>query len=115
MVAAQLESSTVDTLSGTTALLLLSVFAVVNVACLVLRRDPAHRNGFRAPTVVPYIGAVACVFLAGPWAKDRDDWVQYKVAGGMLAVGVVLWAVTWLLNRGVRGQKTGFRDIDHLE
>ncbi len=115
VVAAQLESSTVDTLSGTTALLLLSVFAVVNVACIVLRRDPAHRNGFTAPTVVPFIGAVACVFLAGPWSKDSETWVQYKVAGGMLAVGVVLWAATWLLNRGVRGQKTGFRDIDHLE
>ena len=34
---------------------------------------------------------------------------------GLLAVGVVLWALTWLTNRGVRAKKTGFRDIDHLE
>ena len=115
MVAAQLESSTVATLSGTTALLLLCVFAVVNVACLVLRRDPRHREGFRAPTVVPYVGAVTCLYLAGPWARDEDDWVQYQVAGGMLAVGVVLWALTWFANRGLRGQKTGFRDIENLE
>ncbi len=114
-VAAQLESSTVATLSGTTALLLLGVFAVVNVACLALRRDPRHRDGFRAPTVVPYVGVLACVFLVGPWAKDEANWVQYKVAGGMLAVGVVLWALTWFVNRGLRGQKTGFRDIDRLE
>ncbi len=115
VVAAQLESSTVATLSGTTALLLLCVFAVVNVACLVLRRDPRHREGFRAPTVVPYVGAVTCLYLAGPWARDEDDWVQYQVAGGMLAVGVVLWALTWFANRGLRGQKTGFRDIENLE
>ena len=41
--------------------------------------------------------------------------VQYKIAGGLLAIGVVLWAITWLVNRGARGQKTGFRDIEHLE
>ena len=34
------------------------------------------------------------------------------IAGGLLAVGVVLWALTWLTNRGVRAKKTGFRDID---
>ncbi|GAA5151311.1 APC family permease [Nocardioides marinquilinus] len=115
VVAAQLSQTTIDILSGTTATLLLAVFAVVNVACIVLRRDPTRPDGFKAPTVVPWIGVVACLFLVGPWAKDSDNWVQYKVAGGMLAVGVVLWALTWLTNRGVRGKKTGFRDIEHLE
>ena len=33
----------------------------------------------------------------------------------MMAVGLVLWVLTWLTNRGVRAKKTGFRDIDHLE
>lgn len=41
--------------------------------------------------------------------------MQYQVAGGMLAVGVVLWLVTWLTNRGVRAKRTGFRDIEHLQ
>ena len=41
--------------------------------------------------------------------------VQYKIAGGLLAIGVVLWALTWLTNRGVRAKKTGFRDIEHME
>ena len=58
---------------------------------------------------------MACLFLVGPWARDRDDWIQYKIAGGLLAIGVVLWALTWPTNRGVRAKKTGFRDIDHLE
>ena len=60
------------------------------------------------------IGAICCAYLLGPWARLEADMVQYKIAGGLLAVGVVLWALTWLTNRGVRAKKTGFRDIDHL-
>jgi amino acid transporter len=109
------ETSVITALSGTTALLLLGVFAVVNVACIVLRRDPDSTKGFTAPTVVPYVGAVSCLFLVGPWARDREDWVQYQVGGGMLALGVVLWALTWATNRGVRAKKTGFRDIEQIK
>ena len=61
------------------------------------------------------LGAVLCAFLLGPWARDRDDWIQYEIAGGLLALGVLLWAITWLTNRGIRAKKTGFRDIEHLE
>lgn len=109
-----LEQSSVDILSGTTSLLLLAVFTIVNIAVLVLRRD-GRTGSFRAPTVVPVIGALACAYLLGPWSRLRADWVQYQVAAGMLAVGVVLWLLTWLTNRGVRAKKTGFRDIEHLE
>ncbi len=109
------ESSVVVALSGTTALLLLAVFSVVNVACLVLRRDPTPEGAFRAPKYLPLLGALFCLYLLGPWARLEADMVQYKIAGGLLAIGVVLWALTWLTNRGVRAQKTGFRDIDHLE
>ena len=108
------ETSVIAALSGTTALLLLCVFTVVNIACLVLRRDPAE-GGFKAPAWVPVVGAVACAYLVGPWARDRDDWVQYEVAGGLLLLGIVLWVFTWLTNRGVRAQRTGFRDIEHME
>jgi APA family basic amino acid/polyamine antiporter len=109
------DTSVIKALSGTTALLLLCVFAVVNVACVVLRRDPAADRGFSAPSWSPYVAGAACLFLAGPWARDRDDWVQYSVAAGLLGVGIVLWALTWMTNRGIRAKKTGFRDIEHLE
>src|SRR3954452_22425318 len=109
------DTSVIGALSGTTALLLLTVFTVVNVACLLLRRDTSVEKGFTAPGWGPFVGAAACLFLAGPWAGDRADWIQYKVAGGLLLLGIVLWAGTWLMNRGVRAQKTGFRDIEHLE
>ncbi len=108
------DTSLISALSGTTALLLLCVFSVVNVACVVLRRDPTAEGGFKAPGWVPFVGAVACLFLAGPWARDREDWIQYQVAGGLLLLGIVLWAFTWLTNRGIRAKKTGFRDIEHL-
>ena len=54
-------------LGGTTALLLLAVFTVVNICCLVLRKDPQPHKHFRAPTALPVIGALACAYLVGPW------------------------------------------------
>jgi amino acid transporter len=104
------ESSVVGALAGTTGLLLLVVFTIVNVACLVLRKDTKTPTSFRAPTALPALGAVACAFLVGPWARDPEDWVQYKIAAALLGLGVVLWALTWLANRGIRAKKTGFRD-----
>jgi len=108
-------ASNVSLLGGTTALLLLCVFTVVNVALLALRTDTVDHDHFRTPFVLPVIGALTCAFLAGPWARSEENQAQYKIALGLLAVGVVLWAVTWLVNRGSRSQKTGFRDIEHLE
>ncbi len=109
------DSTIISALSGTTALLLLGVFAVVNLACLILRRDPTPEDGFRAPTWVPVVGGLACLFLVGPWARDSEDFVQYRIAAGLLGVGIALWALTWATNRGIRAQKTGFRDIERLE
>jgi basic amino acid/polyamine antiporter, APA family len=87
----------VPALGGTTALLLLCVFTVVNIAVLALRKDKIEHNHFRTPTFLPVIGALACAFLAGPWT-GRDP-VQYKVAGILIGIGVVLWVVTVLINR----------------
>jgi amino acid transporter len=114
VVTYQAESSIVVALGGTTGLLLLVVFAVVNVACLVLRRDQSAEPRFRAPTAIPWVGAVGCAFLVGPWARDPEDYVQYKIAAGLLGLGIVLWLLTWATNRGVRAKKTGFRDPDKL-
>ena len=77
--------------------------------------QPVDHEHFRAPTFLPYIGAVACFFLAGPWARTAEQREQYKIAGGLLVVGIVLWAMTWMTNRGIRAKKTGFRDIEHME
>ena len=115
VVTYQAESSIVAALAGTTGLLLLIVFAIVNVACLILRKDHTNESKFRAPGPVPLIGAASCLFLVGPWARDPEDWIQYKIALGLLAVGIGLWVLTWMTNRGVRAQRTGFRDPDHID
>ncbi|SDT47182.1 APC family permease [Actinoplanes derwentensis] len=88
-------------LGGTTALLLLCVFAVVNVACLVLRRDPVEHRHFRAPTVIPVLGAAACAFLASPLSGRAT--ADYRVAGVLLLIGVALWVLTYAVNRFVPG------------
>ncbi|HSK34165.1 MAG TPA: APC family permease, partial [Propionicimonas sp.] len=108
------ESSVIGALSGTTGLLLLLVFAVVNVACLVLRRAPGRDLAFRAPKVVPVIGVVACLGLAGPWARDREDWVQYEIAGGLLVIGVGLWVLTWFINRATGTGTSEFEDVEEI-
>ena len=101
-------------LGGTTSLLLLCVFTVVNVALLVLRRRPVEHDHFKAPAFLPVLGALTCAYLAGPWARSEEQQRQYLIAGVLLAVGIVLWLCTWLWNRGVRAKKTGFRDVDSL-
>lgn len=87
----------VPALGGTTALLLLCVFTVVNIAVLILRRDPVDHEHFRTPTILPVLGALFCAFLTGPWTGR--DFVQYRVAGVLLGIGVLLWFVTVLVNR----------------
>ena len=46
-------ANAITLLGGTTALLLLCVFTVVNIALLVLRRQPVDHEHFRTPTFLP--------------------------------------------------------------
>ena len=62
-----------ETLADTTVLLLLFVFVCVNAAVLVLRREPVEHEHFRAPTVVPVLGVLACVALIVHKAFDDLD------------------------------------------
>lgn len=84
-------------LAGTTTLLLLAVFAVVNVAVLVLRRDRVPHPHFRAPTPLPVLGAASCAFLVGPWTGRSPE--QYTTAGVLLGLGLLLWLATELALR----------------
>jgi amino acid transporter len=103
----------VSQLGGTTALLLLAVFTVVNICCLVLRRDPQPHKHFVAPTVLPVLGALFCAYLVGPWT-GRDP-SQYTIAGILLGIGVVLWVVTWFINRRIYGHGTTLEHPEALE
>jgi len=129
----QASSDVVAVLGGTTALLLLGVFTIVNICVLVLRRrdtdkdlmrvdedsDPANDeepaispHHFRTPTVLPIIGALACAFLVTPFSGRAGS--QYVLAGYLLALGVVLWVITWFANRALRARKTYLRDPSDL-
>jgi amino acid transporter len=88
-------------LGGTTSLLLLAVFAVVNVCVLVLRRSPVDHRHFRTPTFLPVVGAVLCLYLVLPWTSGRPV-EQYEIAGILLVIGIALWGVTYI-DRRVRG------------
>ncbi|MEI2775405.1 MAG: APC family permease [Tetrasphaera sp.] len=112
VVTQRAEGKIIAALGGTTALLLLGVFTIVNICVLILRKDRINRRHFVAPSVLPIIGAIACAFFVGPWT-GRDT-LQYTIAGWLLALGVVLWALTWMANRGLRAKKTYIRDPEEL-
>jgi basic amino acid/polyamine antiporter, APA family len=81
-------------LAETTVLLLLCVFALVNVSVLVLRRDRVDHEHFRAPTWMPVLGALVCLILALP-ITGRDTAVYVRVSV-LIAIGVVLWFINRL-------------------
>ncbi len=84
-------------LANTTVLLLLLVFTAVNVAVLVLRRDPVDHDHFVAPTIFPVIGAVVSFAVA----VLTKSWTTWGYAAGLMAIGVLFWFVNRLLGRRV--------------
>ncbi|WP_332644373.1 APC family permease [Aeromicrobium sp.] len=84
-------------LGGTTSLLLLGVFAVVNVAVLILRNDRVEHSHFRTKTWIAVAGAIACLYLVTP-LSGRDG-EQYEVAGILLGIGLVLSVPIYLYRR----------------
>jgi amino acid transporter len=85
----------IEGLGDTTAFLLLCVFAVVNIAVLVLRRDRVEHQHFRTPTALPVLGAVTALILASPLSDRPAD--VYIRAGVLVAIGIGLW----VLNKAV--------------
>jgi amino acid transporter len=77
-----------STLADMTVLLLLVVFVLVNVSVLVLRRDHVEHEHYRAPTVLPMIGAA--ISIAVMFTKEGDVFLR---AGALLLVGVAFWLV----------------------
>jgi basic amino acid/polyamine antiporter, APA family len=96
-------SDGVSKLGGTTALLLLCVFAVVNVSVLVLRREKVPHEHFRAPTWAPIVAGVLCGYLAIPWLSGRPA-SDYYIALILIGLGILLWLVNWLYLRS-RGEQ----------
>ncbi|GAA2004372.1 amino acid permease [Nakamurella flavida] len=82
-------------LGSTTSLLLLGVFCIVNIAVLVLRRNPVEHEHFRAPTWLPVLGILTCLYLVTPLSGRPA--ADYQLALILLGVGVVLWGINRLV------------------
>jgi basic amino acid/polyamine antiporter, APA family len=102
-------SSAISLLGGTTSLLLLAVFAMVNIAVLVLRRDVQAIGGhFKTPTALPVIGFIASLYLVTPLSGRPGQ--QYLLALILIGTGIVLFFVTMLINRQLGIRDAGITD-----
>jgi APA family basic amino acid/polyamine antiporter len=81
-------------LANTTVFLLLFVFALVNAAVPVLRRDPVSHEHFQVPMPLPVIGALTCLPLLA--LSQRETVMRAMV---LLAVGAALWLVSRVVDR----------------
>jgi amino acid transporter len=91
-------------LADTTVMLLLLVFAAVNVSVLVLRRDKVDHEHFRTPAICPILGALISLFLV-----TQNEAAIYLRAAILMAIGLVFWAI----NRFVSG-KSGELEAEEL-
>jgi basic amino acid/polyamine antiporter, APA family len=100
VVTALILSGEVKQLAEATTLLLLTVFTVVNLALLRIKREQTEKPpGFDVPAAVPFLGALVCggliavrvisAFSAGGVAEQRAP----LVAAGMLAAALLLYRV----------------------
>jgi basic amino acid/polyamine antiporter, APA family len=97
-----------STLADTTVVLLLTVFTIVNIAVLVLRREDVEHEHFHAPSVFPVLGALISVALLV--ATALDDASVFLRAAILLAVGAALWVV----NRLAAGPPEADLDAERL-
>ena len=98
-------------LGGTTALLLLGVFAVVNIAVLILRHDRVEHDHFHTSTALAVVGSAACLYLVTP-LSGRDS-QQYEVAGLLLAIGLILSVPMYIMSRA-SGSDLEIKDPDDI-
>ena len=104
----------ISTLGGTTSLLLLAVFAVVNIAVLVLRKDvQADGKHFKTPTWLPWVGFVASAYLVLPLSGRPLQ--QYVLAIALVILGIVLFGITVAINRAVGIRGPGITDVEKLD
>jgi APA family basic amino acid/polyamine antiporter len=83
-----------ERLADTTVALLLVVFAVVNVAVLVLRRDPVEHEHFRVPSAIPVLGVGISIALL-----TQIEGEVFARAGILIGIGVGLWLLNELIVR----------------
>jgi amino acid transporter len=94
IAAALIVTGDLDSLADTTVALLVIVFGIVNVCVLVLRREQVEHEHFVVPWFVPVIGVGISLALL-----TQIEAATYGRAAILVAVGVLLWIVNWLVLR----------------
>ena len=93
-------SGGVKPLAEATVLLLLTVFALVNLSLIVLKRRPCEAtDGFDVPMLVPVLGALVCVILIAvrlqkAWASSQPaESTAPLIALGIFISSLALYAI----------------------
>lgn len=82
----------VATLASASVVFLLFIYGLVIISALKLRKDPEHPEAkFHAPTPLLYVGLLGNAGLLVYTVQDDPSLLLY--CGGLLGVGLVLWAV----------------------
>ncbi len=74
-------------LADTTVMLLLIVFAMVNISVLVLKKDNVDHEHFRAPSFAPVLGAIISLILL-----TQNESAIFLRAGILIAIGLAFYA-----------------------
>lgn len=97
-------------LADTTVVLLLAVFTVVNICVFVLRSDDVDHDHYRAPLVLPALGAVASVVALVGKVVDAGPAVLVRAA-----LLVLLGVALYLANRAATGRTAAELDASELD
>jgi APA family basic amino acid/polyamine antiporter len=106
LVIVLLLTADVGTLADVTVLFLITVYGMVCLAALVLRRQPVDHEHYRAPTWLLVLGLVGNVALLlytaidGTINREPGEPAPLLYCGVMLAVGVGLYFVNNLFTQG---------------
>lgn len=98
IVAVLILSGGVKQLAEATVLLLLTVFVIVNISLVILKRRPGEeKGGFEVPMAVPILGAIVCLVLIasrihGAITSDATGaYVAPTVAATIIAVSLLMY------------------------
>lgn len=92
-------SGSVKDLAESTVLLLLMVFAVVNVSLILVKLRPEEpRGAFEVPMFVPVLGGIVCLVLiavrvSSSWTSG-GGWTAPLVALGIVGAALLLYRIT---------------------
>lgn len=93
IVIALMLSGQIDQLASSTVLLLLTVFVIVNIGLIILKRRPGERRGrFEVPIVVPALASIVCAGMIFFRVRDGNR-VGPMIALGAIGVACLLFMI----------------------